>query len=65
MAFLLLQDCLIDLSKIDNSISITLNENLVNKIVKNDCFNVDDSSELLQILKVSLTNIIIRQIPFM
>jgi hypothetical protein len=51
MAFLLLQDCLIDLSKIDNSISITLNENLVNKIVKNDCFNVDDSSELLHNLK--------------
>jgi hypothetical protein len=48
MALLLLQDCLIDLSNIDNSITISLNETLVNKIIYNGHFDEDDSSELLQ-----------------
>jgi hypothetical protein len=51
MALLLLQDCLIDLSNINNSMSITLNENLVNKIVNNGCFDEDDTSKLLENIK--------------
>lgn len=51
MALLLLQDCLIDLSNIDNSVTISLNEILVNKILINSCFDKDDSSELLQTIR--------------
>lgn len=51
MALLLLQDCLIDLSNIDNSIPIVLNETLVNKIINNGYFDEDDSSELLQTIR--------------
>jgi hypothetical protein len=51
MGLLLLQDCLIDLSNIDNSFAITLNKTLVDKIINNDYFDVDDSTEILHNLK--------------
>lgn len=48
MALLLLQDCLIDLSNIDNCVSIDMTDILVNKILNNTPFDDEDLDEILK-----------------
>lgn len=48
MALLLLQDCLIDLSNIDNSVSINMSDILVKKILNNTPFDDEDLDEILK-----------------